>query len=565
MCFDDEVEPGLEGVEDSGSDSDQLENPPPPLPAGVRKTALRPAAPCSFMKRPRVGDEVLIHYVGTWAADGSRFDSSRDRGEPLRFEVGKCVLMAGWDFGVTTMRVGDLARFALAPEFLHGSGCVCEGRPATGGALVFEVELLEWVSCVDLFGDGSVIKRMEQRPTDRRHPVLGQVCLLGYRLSLAGDGRVLEELDGLVHTIVDLAERSNVLVAGGMALKVGVLNKALMSMRRGERARLQLRASDVLGDEYQKTPYLAEGALLHVELDLREFFEDSDISFERDGSVVKRSLAARDSWRGCGDGGRCTLRVSSVRAGGEAVAQDSTLCFTVGDGQVCDALECAASSMRVGEVAVVTCHVPDMWEGLQFVPACASHVSFHLQLERYEEGLWERAKSDREKVAFHASRKEVGVALFRAGRFRLAAHRFGKVHDMLGYVDFYRNRQSCSELRAQVNELKRSSMLNRALCLLRVGHFRGALRACDRVLEDHCSQDSKALFRRARAHLGLRDGAAAMRDAHAALAQEPRSAEVSALLAQIKGQLREEAVDTGPMYARMCQGLGGLPHPLDVD
>ncbi|CAK0911004.1 unnamed protein product [Prorocentrum cordatum] len=277
MCFD-EIEPGLEGVEDSGSDSDQLDFPPPPLPAGVRKTAVRHASSCSFMKRPRTGDEVLIHYVGSWAADGSVFDSSRDRGEPLRFEVGKCELMAGWDFGVRTMRVGDLARFALAPEFLKELGCVCGGQLATGGALVFEVELLEWVSCVDLFGDGSVIKRMEQRPTDRRHPVLGQVCILGYRISVAEDGRVLEEQDALEHTIVDLAERLEVVAAGGMALRVGLLNKALMSMRRGERARLQLRASDILDDDHQKTRCFTDDALLHVELDLREFVEDSDIS-----------------------------------------------------------------------------------------------------------------------------------------------------------------------------------------------------------------------------------------------------------------------------------------------
>jgi hypothetical protein len=93
--------------------------------------------------QPKKGDKVEVHYVGTLQSDGSQFDSSRDRGEPFSFKIGKGVI-EGWSLGVPTMKVGELSRFVIDPQY--GYGDAGSGEKIPGGAtLVFEIELLRIV------------------------------------------------------------------------------------------------------------------------------------------------------------------------------------------------------------------------------------------------------------------------------------------------------------------------------------------------------------------------------------------------------------------------------------
>jgi hypothetical protein len=90
--------------------------------------------------QPKKGDKVEVHDVGTLQSDGSQFDSSRDRTEPFSFKVGKGVI-EGWSLGIVTMKVGELAKFAIDPQY--GYGDAGSGEKIPGGAtLVFEIELL---------------------------------------------------------------------------------------------------------------------------------------------------------------------------------------------------------------------------------------------------------------------------------------------------------------------------------------------------------------------------------------------------------------------------------------
>jgi FKBP-type peptidyl-prolyl cis-trans isomerase len=89
---------------------------------------------------PRSGDSVAVHYTG-WLTDGTKFDSSVDRGQPFRFLLGRGQVIRGWDEGVATMRVGDKVRLTIPPEL--GYGARGAGRVIPPNAtLVFEVELL---------------------------------------------------------------------------------------------------------------------------------------------------------------------------------------------------------------------------------------------------------------------------------------------------------------------------------------------------------------------------------------------------------------------------------------
>ncbi len=86
------------------------------------------------------GKTVTVHYVGTLTS-GSKFDSSRDRGEGFTFPLGAGRVIQGWDKGVVGMKVGGVRKLTIPPEMGYGA----RGFPPVippNSTLVFEVELL---------------------------------------------------------------------------------------------------------------------------------------------------------------------------------------------------------------------------------------------------------------------------------------------------------------------------------------------------------------------------------------------------------------------------------------
>ncbi|WP_438480439.1 FKBP-type peptidyl-prolyl cis-trans isomerase [Oleiharenicola lentus] len=89
---------------------------------------------------PRVGDEVVVHYEGR-LLDGTKFDSSHDRGRPYTFRVGTGAVIKGWDEAFATMKQGE-KRTLIIPWWL-GYGESGKGPIPGKATMVFEVELLE--------------------------------------------------------------------------------------------------------------------------------------------------------------------------------------------------------------------------------------------------------------------------------------------------------------------------------------------------------------------------------------------------------------------------------------
>lgn len=90
---------------------------------------------------PQTGQTITVHYAGR-LTDGTKFDSSVDRGQPFVFQVGIGKVIKGWDEGLLTMRAGGKRILTIPPHLGYGQRGAGDVIPPNA-TLVFEVELLE--------------------------------------------------------------------------------------------------------------------------------------------------------------------------------------------------------------------------------------------------------------------------------------------------------------------------------------------------------------------------------------------------------------------------------------
>lgn len=86
------------------------------------------------------GDLLAVHYTG-YLADGTKFDSSVDRGTPFEFTLGTGMVIPGWDIGVKGMKVGEARKLVIPSKYAYGE----KGFPGVipeNATLTFDVELI---------------------------------------------------------------------------------------------------------------------------------------------------------------------------------------------------------------------------------------------------------------------------------------------------------------------------------------------------------------------------------------------------------------------------------------
>jgi FKBP-type peptidyl-prolyl cis-trans isomerase FkpA len=81
-----------------------------------------------------------VHYTG-WLTDGTKFDSSVDRGQPFEFKIGGGGVIRGWEEGVKGMRIGGKRKLTIPPDMGYGANGYPPVIPANA-TLVFDIELL---------------------------------------------------------------------------------------------------------------------------------------------------------------------------------------------------------------------------------------------------------------------------------------------------------------------------------------------------------------------------------------------------------------------------------------
>ena len=108
------------------------------LPGGLKYAVLKPGKGAVAQH-----GEVEVHYTGWLQDSGKKFDSSLDRGQPIRFVLGHGQVIKGWDEGVRGMREGERRQLVIPAALGFGTRGTPDGAIPPNATLIFDVELVK--------------------------------------------------------------------------------------------------------------------------------------------------------------------------------------------------------------------------------------------------------------------------------------------------------------------------------------------------------------------------------------------------------------------------------------
>lgn len=488
-------------------------------------------------EKPEYGDQVFVHYTGTLHSDGIKFDSSVDRNEPFKFDLGKGQVIKGWDQGVKTMKKGEKALLTIKPEYGYGE----QGSPPTipgNATLDFEVELLSWNSVKDITPnkDGGIIKTILTEGQDWASPKNEDEVLVQY---------VITNQDG-TETLKQAAEGGEEFVVSNSPIPA--FATALKTMKKQEKVSLVI-----------KPPYGLGEATIKAELELLSWKKVVDVT--KDGGVIKRVLKDSSDYKTATAESTVKVRLTGKLSDGTVFEehQDNNLLeFVVGEEQVCQGLDEAVQTMKVHEVAEITVQPQYGYKGQnhegQKAPVPANSTLQYMvelvELHKPREGYEMEAP---EKLQEAGKRKDAGNALFKQGKWQRALKKYQKGVEFIEHDDQFSDQE-----KKQSSEIKKSCNLNLAAVHLKLNNVKEACRACNKVLEKD-SSNVKALFRRAQAYMATQDYIEARQDLDLAIKVDPTNRDLRTLLKKLK--VDQAAVDKkqAQMYSRAFKRMAQAP------
>ncbi|KAG6553480.1 hypothetical protein Mapa_004392 [Marchantia paleacea] len=519
----------------------------------------------SGWETPEKGDEVKVHYTGT-LLDGTKFDSSRDRGDPFVFTLEQGQVIKGWDIGVATMKKGEQAVFTIAPEYAYGD----LGSPPTipaNATLKFDVELISWASVKDICKDGGIVKKVLKEGEKWETPKDPDEVTVRYQARLTDGKLVSESADAGVEFV----------------LKEGyfcpAIAKAVKTMKKGEKVQLSVKPQYGFGDKGREAQdgnaAVAPNASLEIDVELVSWNSVEEVTDDR--KVMKKIVKAGDGYEKPNDGSVVKLRYVAKLEDGtvfENKGQDGEdlFEFVTDEEQVVLGLDKAVATMKKGERAVITISAEygfgdsETKRNLAVVPPNSTLV-YDVEVVSFikEKESWDMSVP--EKIETAIKLKEDGNALFKSAKYTRACKKYEKASKLIEYESGFDDEQ-----KKKCKVLKVSCNLNNAACKLRMNDYKEVIKLATKVLEVE-SQNVKALFRRAQAYVGTADLDLAELDIRKALEIDPTNREIRLEYKVLRQKQIEQNKKEAKMYGNMFSRLSKLEasekkassEPMEVD
>ncbi|XP_057974823.1 70 kDa peptidyl-prolyl isomerase-like isoform X2 [Malania oleifera] len=503
--------------------------------SGLKKKLLRRGR---AWDSPEFGDEVTVHYSGS-LLDGTKFDSTRDRCEPFSFKLGGGQVVSGLDQGIITMKKGETALFTLPPEL--GYGIAGADRVPPNSWIQFEVELVSWISVVDVYKDGGIIKKILVKGESNAQPGDLDEVLVKYKVRLV-DGTIVAKTpeDGLEFHVKDCQF-------------FPAFPKTIKTMRRGEKVQLIVQPQYAFGevgrDAENEFPPIPPGSVLSIDLELVSFKPVIDIS--GNSKVFKKILKEGEGVLTANEGATVTVRYTARLEDGTVFEKkgfdgEGSLEFITDEA----GLDRAAATMKKGELAILTVDPEygfgsvEVKRGLAIVPP-NSTIVYEVEMLDFIKEKAPREMSNHERIEAAMRKKEEGNLLFKSGKYQRAGRKYDKAADYVGEDASFGD-----DDQKKLKALRVSCWLNGAACGLKLNNFRGAIDLCSKVLDIEF-HNVKALYRRAQAYMETSDLFLAELDIKKALEEDPQNREIKLMQKSLKQLQVESNRRDAKLYSNM--------------